>query len=50
MATVAAGRTAAGNELFAPEGHAAIAAVASFDANSGFINEHYSLPSVAEAG
>ena len=35
-----AGRTAAGNELFPAEGHAAVAAVAGFDANSCFIDEH----------
>ena len=39
-AAVAARGTAAGNEFFAPEGHAAIAAVASLDANFCFINEH----------
>ncbi len=39
-ASVAAGRTAAGNELFPAEGHAAVAAVAGFDANSCFIDEH----------
>ena len=37
---VAARRTAAGDKLFAPEGHAAVAAVAGFDANSCFIDEH----------
>ena len=37
---VAAGRTAAGNELFAAEGHAAIAAVAGFYFDSCFIDEH----------
>ena len=40
VAAVAAGGTAAGNELFAPEGHAAVAAVAGLDANSCFIDEH----------
>jgi hypothetical protein len=39
-AAVAAGGTAAGDELFAAEGHAAVAAVAGFDANFGFIDEH----------
>ncbi len=39
-AAVAAGGTAAGHELLAAEGHAAIAAVAGFYANFGFINEH----------
>jgi hypothetical protein len=39
-AAVAARRSAAGNELLAAEGHAAVAAVAGFDANFCFINEH----------
>ena len=39
-AAVAAGGTASGNELLAAEGHAAIAAVAGFDANFCFIDEH----------
>ena len=39
-AAVAARGTAAGHELLAPEGHAAVAAVAGFDANFCFINEH----------
>jgi len=38
--SVAARRTAAGHEFFAPEGHAAVAAVAGFDTNFCFINEH----------
>ena len=50
VTAVTAGGSAAGNELLAPEGHAAVAAVAGFDANSSFIDEHFSLPSVAEAG
>ena len=41
-AAVAAGGTAAGHEFFAAEGHAAIAAVAGFYANFGFIDEHLS--------
>ncbi len=40
-AAVAAGRSAAGNEFFAPEGHAAIAAVAGLDAYLCLIDEHY---------
>ena len=40
LAAVAAGRTAAGDELFAAEGHAAVAAVAGFDSNYGFVDEH----------
>ena len=40
MAAVAARGSAARNELFAPEGHAAVAAVAGLDANFCFINEH----------
>ena len=40
VAAVAAGGTAAGNEFFAAEGHAAIAAVAGLDADSCFIDEH----------
>ena len=39
-AAVAARGSAAGNELLAAEGHAAVAAVAGFDANFGFIDEH----------
>jgi hypothetical protein len=37
---VAARRTAAWNELLASESHAAVAAVASFDTNFCFIDEH----------
>ena len=40
VAAVAAGGASAGDELFAPEGHAAIAAVASLYSNSCFINKH----------
>ena len=50
VTAVTTGGTAAGNELFAAEGHAAVAAVPGFDANSCFIDKHFSLPSVAEAG
>ena len=39
-AAVAARGSAAGNELLAAEGHAAVAAVAGFDANFCFIDEH----------
>jgi len=39
-AAVAARWAAAGHELFAAEGHAAVAAVAGLDANSCFIDEH----------
>ena len=37
---IAAGGTAAGHELLATEGHAAVAAVAGLDPNFGFIDEH----------
>ena len=37
---VAARRAAAGDKFLAPEGHAAIAAVAGFDANFCFIDKH----------
>ena len=40
MTAVATRRTSARYELLAPEGHAAIAAVASFHSNSCFVNEH----------
>ena len=40
VATVSAGGASAGDELFSPEGHAAIAAVASLYSNSCFINKH----------
>ena len=40
VAAVAAGGAAAGDEFFAAEGHAAVAAVAGFDADLRFINEH----------
>jgi len=46
VTAVAAGGTAAGDEFFAPEGHAAVAAVAGFDANSCFIDEHGNQSSV----
>lgn len=37
---IAAGGTAAGNELLSAEGHAAVSAVSGFDANFCFIDEH----------
>lgn len=40
VAAVAAGGASAGDEFFSPEGHAAIAAVASLYSNSCFINKH----------
>src|SRR5271157_5112296 len=40
VAAVPAGRTAARHELLAPEGHAAVAAIACLDPDSGFVNEH----------
>ena len=40
MTAVAAGRSSARHELLAAKGHAAIAAVAGFDSNFCFINEH----------
>ena len=40
VAAVAAGGAAAGDEFFAAEGHAAVAAVAGLDADSCFIDEH----------
>ena len=40
VAAVAAGGPAARHELLAPEGHAAVAAVAGFHPNFGFVNEH----------
>ena len=49
VAAVAAGGAAAGDELLPAEGHAAIAAVAGFDANFCFIDKH-SLYSVYRKG
>jgi hypothetical protein len=40
VAAVSTGGAAAGNELLAAEGHAAVAAVAGFDANFCFIDKH----------
>ncbi len=40
VAAVAAGGASAGNELFAAEGHAAIATVASFYTDFCFIDKH----------
>ena len=41
MPAVPARWTAAGDELFAPECHAAVASVAGLDPNSGFIDKHF---------
>jgi len=41
---IAAAGPASRNEFFAPEGNAAVAAVAGFHANGGFINEHVVRP------
>ena len=49
VAAVAAGGAAPGDELFAAEGHAAVAAVAGFDADFCFIDKHAALASVTEA-
>ena len=43
VAAVAAGGSPAGNELLAPEGHAAVAAIAGLDANARLIDEHKRL-------
>ena len=43
LAAVAAGRAAARDEFLPAEGEAAIAAVAGFDSDCGFIDEHWSL-------
>src|SRR5579859_4131031 len=40
LAAVAARRSAARDELLAPEGHAAVSAVAGFDFDFGFVDEH----------
>jgi len=40
VSAVAAGGTAAGHKLLAPEGHATVAAAAGLDSNFGFVNEH----------
>src|SRR6185437_6837808 len=40
VAAVSAGGSATGNEFFAAEGHAAVAAVAGFDSDVGFVDEH----------
>ncbi len=45
VTAVAAGGTAAGDEFFTAKGHGAVAAIAGFDADAGFIDEH--LASVA---
>jgi len=49
VTTVTTGRASPGDELFAAEGHTAIAAISGLDSNSGFIDEHFLLPSVSEA-
>ena len=46
MAAISPGGTPSGDELFATEGHAAITAVAGLDADSCFVNEHFSIFSV----
>jgi hypothetical protein len=43
-AAIAAGRTAARDELLAAEGHAAIAAVTGFHTNFGFVDEQKKTP------
>ena len=48
-ASVAAGGTAAGDKLFAPEGHAAVTAVAGFDLDFCFIDEH-KRPGIRDQG
>jgi hypothetical protein len=40
LAAITAGRPATRHKLLPAEGHAAVAAVAGFDSNFGFINEH----------
>ena len=40
LAAIAARRSAARHELLAAKGHAAVAAVARFDPNFGFVDEH----------
>ena len=40
MTAIAAGRTAARHKLLAPEGHAAVAAIAGLDSDFCFVNEH----------
>ncbi len=40
MTAIAARRTAARHKLLPPEGHAAVAAIACFDSNFCFVNEH----------
>ena len=50
MASVAAGGAAFGHELFAAEGHTAVAAVPCFNADFCFVNEHDSVSSVLGEG
>ena len=40
LAAIASGWSATWNVFFPPKSHAAIAAVASFNANFGFVDEH----------
>jgi hypothetical protein len=44
VTSIAAGGTSTGDELLAPEGHAAVTAVPGLDAYFRFINEHYLFP------
>jgi len=50
MASVTAGWAALGHELFAAEGHTAVAAVTCFNADFCFVNEHNSVSSVLGEG
>ena len=50
VAAVAAGGAAPGDELFAAECHAAVAAVAGLDADSCFIDEHCNLQCTSLGG
>src|SRR5580698_8444320 len=50
MPAIAARRPAARDELLAPEGHAAIAAITGLYADSCFINKHFSVSSVLGDG
>ncbi len=46
LAAVAAGGASAGNELFAAKRETAVAAVAGFDSNCGFVDEHFLVVSL----
>jgi hypothetical protein len=48
LAAIAAGGASAGDEFFAAESEAAVAAVAGFDSDCGFIDEHFLVVSGAE--